>query len=231
MPPHVRRWKGLEYGYLLEVALLLRGHPPPRHALVIGLGAGLAPRTLELHGVRCESVEIDPSVVEVAREEFDFRGTVHVADGRSYLRRSRREWDMIVLDVCTSDRLAFHLFTVEALETARGRLAPGGILAIQFIGDDGPWSASVARTVREAFGSAIVIAPRLQTGPVGPQWVFAGRTPIPPPPRESEGPGADVPWRVVNIEGRGALLTDDHFPAEIDWARTAALWRRCVASP
>ena len=231
MPAHVRRWKGLGRGYLLEVALLLHGHPPPRDALVIGLGAGLAPRTLELHGVKCESVEIDPRVIELAREEFGFRGTVHVADGRSFLRGSRREWDLIVLDVCTSERLAMHLFTVEALALVRERLAPRGILAIQFIGGDGPWTASLARTVRKVLGSAIVIEPRLQTGPVGPRWVLASQTPIPPPPREAEGPGADVPWRVVDVEGRGLLLTDDHFPAELDWARTAALWRRCVASP
>jgi len=230
MPLHVRKWRGLDRGYLLELALLLRGQPPPRRALVIGLGAGLAPRTLELHGVSCESVEIDPVVVQVARREFAFGGTVTIADGRAFLWRTERTWDLIVLDVCTSEQLATHLFTVEALALVRERLAPHGVLAIQFIGGDGPWTASLARTARKVFEGAIVVAPRLQPVPVGPQWLFASQTPIPPPPRESEGPGADVPWQVVDVEGGGALLTDDHFPAELDWARTAALWRRWAAS-
>jgi len=237
MPDHVRRWGGLERGYLLELALLARGNPPPRNALVIGLGAGLAPRTLALHGVHCEAVEVDPAVVELARSEFDFRGTVHAADGRTFLRRDERAWDLIVLDVCTSERLATHLFAVEGLALARDRLAPRGILALQFIGDEGAWTASLVRTAREVFGSAVVIAPRFTFEPVGPCWLFAGAVPITAPPGERDDPFSDpntdphdtAPWRVVDVADGGALLTDDHFPAELDWSRTAALWRRHLA--
>ena len=217
-------WEGLRHGYLLEVALLMR--PRPQDALVIGLGGGLAPRLLEAHGVRCESVEIDPCVVRIAREEFGFKGAVSVADGRSFLQRSGERWDMIFLDVCTSDRLPLHLFTVEALHLLRGRLTPDGVLVIQFIGDDGPWSASLTRTVREVFDNACMLAPAMIGPSVGPRWILAGWFDLPLASEEFTGPDASVPWHLVHPTEEGDLLTDDHFPAELDWARTAALWRR-----
>ena len=65
-----------------------------------------------------------------------------------------------MLDVCTADRLASHLFTVEALSLARRRLTPDGVLAVQFIGADGPWAASLARTVDHVFGWSVVLASR-----------------------------------------------------------------------
>ena len=215
-------WEGLRHGYLVETALL--AHPEARDALIIGLGAALAPRLLEAHGVRCLSVEIDPAVVEVARREFGFEGKVAVADGRRYLAGSHEKWDLIVIDVCTSERLPWHIFTAEGLRAARARLKPDGLVAIQFIGDDGPWSAALYRTVRHVFGSAVILAPRTWRMPVGPRLILAGLAPITPPGRERRD--ERLPWEWIVPRSKGPLLTDDHFPAEMDWARTAALWRR-----
>jgi spermidine synthase len=222
--------EGLRRGYLLELALSLGR--PIRHCLVIGLGGGLAPRLLEAHGLKCESVEIDASVVRAARREFGFTGRVHVADGRRFLARSDLTWDLIFLDVCTSDQLALHLFTVEALREARQRLTEGGILAIQFIGDDGPWSASVMCTVEHVFGPAVCLAAPGTEGLVGPRWIFASPRPVPPAPEPRRSPfDREAPWRVVRVRARGRLCTDDHFPAEPDWHRTAIRWRRSHGFP
>jgi len=219
----LQQWDGLRHGYLLEAALLLA--PRTRDALVIGLGAGLAPRLLEAHGVRCQSVELDAAVADVARRELGFTGSVTVADGRAYLARTDAEWDLIVLDVCTSDRLAMHLFTVESMRLLKRRLSPGGVLAVQFIGDDGKWSASLDTTVRHVFGQALVLAPQADIGVVGPRWLFAGNRSL-PPPEVLDAPGSKPPWLVVQSDGPGRLLTDDHFPAETAWARVAHIWRR-----
>jgi hypothetical protein len=34
---------------------------------------------------------------------------------------------------------------------------------------------------------------------------------------------------VIQLEKTGHLLTDDHFPAELDWASAALAWRNYVA--
>lgn len=230
---------GLRNGYLLEAALLL-AKTPPRDALVIGLGAGLAPALLEAHGLQCLSVEIDPVVVEVARREFGFRGDVECADGRAFLARQARTWDMIVVDVCTSEKLAWHLFTVEGLMLARERLSRGGVLAIQFISDAGPWEASVLQTVREAFPRCVLLAPAIELAPFGPRWIFAGGIRSPAVPDADGGDSSPMPWRsaepsaswrLIEPTCEGKLLTDDRFAAERDWSATAMRWRCLYGRP
>lgn len=227
LPSEVAPGEALHHGYLLEAALALR--PQIRTALVVGLGAGLAPRILEARGICCDAVEIDPRVVDVAQRELGFAGRATVADGRRFLTGTSERWDLIVLDVCTSDRLAFHLFTAEALATARRRLAPGGLVAVQFIGDDGPWSAALARTAAEVFGEPpLVLAPAGRLWPVGPRWLFAAPQAMPDAEMLTRA-WPEAPWQVLRNEPGGALLTDDHFAAELDWARVAVRWRQLYA--
>jgi len=219
IPAELAPWDGLRQGYLLEVALSICSQPS--RALVVGLGAGLAPRILALHGIDCETIEIDPSVVQTACEQFGFPGRVTIGDGRTVLAQCNHSYDLIVLDVCTSDRLAWHLFTVEAMRILHERLAPGGVLAIQFIGDDGRWSASLARTVEAVFGRSLMLCSPGDAGSIGPRWLFASREMLPPP-----GPdGGRLPWRVVFPMAEGVVLTDDRFATERAWASTAAAWR------
>jgi hypothetical protein len=228
LPADVLPGEGLRRGYLLEAALLVR--PAPRDALVIGLGAGLAPRLLSAHGIDCETVEIDPAVVEIARSRFGFAGRMTVADGRAFLQDASRRWDLIFLDVCTSDRLAWHLFTLEAMRVLHDRLTLDGILVIQFIGDDGRWSASLARTVDAVFGRSLMAAAAGRFGGVGPRWLFATRGSPPRLPEGLFGVEGVAPWEVIRPAEQGFLLTDDHFPAELDWVRTAVEWRGTYAA-
>lgn len=224
IPENIEPWSGLHQGYMLEAALI--AHPYARRALVIGLGGGLAPRLLAAHGIECEGVELDPEVVEVARREFGLPNSipVTVADGRAFLDRTNRYWDLIVIDVCTSERLAAHCFTVEFMELAKQRLTPDGVLAIQLIGDRAEWSASVRRTVATAFEYTALIEADAFPMPIGPEWIIAG-APLP-----NETPGANMPFRVIEVRNdAGELLTDDRFPAEPRWNRAAAAWRQIYA--
>jgi spermidine synthase len=250
LPTGLEPGDALRHGYLLELAL------PPGHtrktALVIGLGGGLAPRLLAQHGIDCDAIEIDPAVVEIARRDFDFAGNVTVGDGRVILSRTKKCYDLILLDACTADRLAWHLFTLEAMRLVRERLSPGGTLAIQFIGDDGPWAASLMRTVDAVFGrrSSVMLAPTNVRDSVGVRWLFVNRdgsaqthemvgffraSPHPGPLPEGEGTvvrDLTTRWRRIEMATDGAVLTDDHFPTELAWAETARQWRsRCSVLP
>ncbi len=221
MPAEVAPGQALRHGYLLELAV---GLCRPRNALVIGLGGGLAPRVLAAQGIRCEAVELDALVAELARSEFGCGCPLTVADGRAFLARTQETWDLIFLDVCTSERLAWHLFTVEGLQRVRSRLNPCGMVAMQFIGGDGAWPASVARTVETGFGHRALLEAPNPLMPFGPKWILAAAS-------ASSGllldrlkePGA--PWTVRPWPRDGDLLTDDRFPTEWAWSRTAQRWR------
>lgn len=220
-------WEGLRHGYLLEVILL--SPVKPRNALVIGLGAGLAPGILTMHGIDCESVEIDPCVIEVAKTHFGFTGKATVADGRAFLRHSEKKWDLIVVDVCTSERLPAHMFTVEAMQLAKEHLSDEGILALQFIGDNGRWSASVDRTVKHVFDNSVACTREGSGQAVGPCWIFAGSETIASLVDVMDREELGKVCRQMEFRIQGKLLTDDHFPAELDWASTAGLWRQGYA--
>ena len=134
-------------------------------ALMLGLGGGSTQRSF-LHyypQVDLQSVELDPVVVQVATNFFGVpisdRHRVQVSDGRNYLRRSREQYDLIVLDAYTRHRygsqIPQHLATKEFFELARSRLTPNGVLAYNVItvsrlgGADA--GTALARTLQAVF--------------------------------------------------------------------------------
>src|SRR5207244_2086497 len=99
----------------------------------------------------------DPDVVDVARKWFAFPPSiaVTVADGRRFLERDRRRYDVIAIDAYYADAIPFHLTTREFLETVRSRLVPGGVVVANVIGslegDGSKLLRSFVRTYREVF--------------------------------------------------------------------------------
>jgi len=121
----------LRYSRTMVAGLAL--HPAPRDVLLVGLGGASIPKFIQKHfpDVRLDIVEIDPDVVRVCQEWFEFKGTpntrVVVMDGRMYLKRSPKPYDVIMLDAYAADRIPFHLTTLEFIQLVKSRLKPGGV--------------------------------------------------------------------------------------------------------
>lgn len=115
-----------------------------RNVLMIGLGGGSAQRAFEQFypEVVIDTVEIDPIVVRVARNYFNFhespRQRVYVEDGRVFLRRTRTCYDLLVVDAYVSSRygpaIPAHLATKEFFALAAARLSTNGVLAYNVVG-------------------------------------------------------------------------------------------------
>ena len=79
------------------------------NVLMIGLGGASVQRSFAHYypQLRLETVEIDPMVVQVAKEYFGFTESpnqrVRTEDGRVYLRRSQSTYDVIIADAKFSD--------------------------------------------------------------------------------------------------------------------------------
>jgi spermidine synthase len=107
----------------------------PREVLFVGLGGGSMPMYLRLlfPQARMDIVEIDPEVARVAEKYLSFRPddrmSVALSDGRLYMKRHPKRYDLIFLDAYNDHAVPFHLTTREFLELARSRLEPGGVLA------------------------------------------------------------------------------------------------------
>lgn len=117
-----------------------------RRVLSIGPGGGMDVLLALLHGAEeVEGAELNPSILEIMRRYADFNGhlyerpDVHVvtAEGRSYVRQSRRAFDLIfaALTQTTTDSgatalMESYVFTVEGFRDYWDHLTPGGYLAV-----------------------------------------------------------------------------------------------------
>ena len=144
-----------DYSYYLQFISYILA-PAGKSCLVIGLGLGIIPNWFERQGIHCDVVDINPSIVKVARKYFGFRGKgdVHIEDARYFLNTTRHHYDYIVLDVFNGDITPAHLLSVEALKLIRNRMTSQGVLAVNLIGSTRKqtfMTASVIRTLKAAF--------------------------------------------------------------------------------
>jgi spermidine synthase len=135
------------------------------NVLMIGLGGGSAQRAFEHYypSVNVETVEIDPKVVQVAKDYFSFKASerqkVQVEDGRVFLRRSTGRYDLIILDAYVGGRygssIPQHLATKEFFELVRDHLTTNGVAAYNVIGTTSDWHAGIVgaiyRTLKAVF--------------------------------------------------------------------------------
>jgi spermidine synthase len=131
--------------------------------VMIGLGGGSAQRSFEHYypGVTVQSVEIDPMVLQVARDYFNFkesdRQRVQLSDGRVFLRRSSGRHDLIILDAYVQGRygacIPQHLATKEFFELVRDHLSTNGIVAYNVIGSIRDWHAGIVGAVYRTLNS------------------------------------------------------------------------------
>jgi SAM-dependent methyltransferase len=184
-----------------------------RQVLVIGAGDGTDVTLALRHGARrVDAVEIDPELLRLGRRRnpdrpyADPRVHTHVTDGRAFLERTHRRYDLILFalpDSLTlvanqsSLRLESYLFTVEALRAARDRLTPDGAFAMYNFYRQQWLVDRFAATLAQTFGHSPCIDERVSSGAVyGPVadlvvardadrqrcaavWRPSGRTPAP----------------------------------------------------
>lgn len=89
--------------------------------------------------IAVDVVEIDPKVVEVAKEYFFLdesnpKLNIYVQDAREFLNKYTGSYDMIVLDAFSKSYVPFHLMTVEFYKLLSDKLSNGGVVISNHIG-------------------------------------------------------------------------------------------------
>jgi spermidine synthase len=139
-------------------------HPAPRQLLLIGGGVnGSIAQALKHPTVeRIDYVELDPALIDMARQFFpvqsapvvsDPRVHMHYADGRyflrNYLKTAGDTFDVIILNVPDPQTAQLNRFyTAEFFGSARDRLASGGLLALQLRSSEDYISPDLAEFLR-----------------------------------------------------------------------------------
>lgn len=222
-----------EYAYLLEW-LPYAMHPAGRNCLVIGLGAGMVPRWYQARGVATDVVDIDPAVVEVAREFFGFDGAAHVfvADARAFLRAGSKRYDYVIVDVFTGDTTPAHLLSVEAVRLIKSRQSERGILALNLMGSLAThtfMTASVVKTLEAVYANVVIYpAYRMDAGdgagnlvviaydgePIALDVQALTAYPVHPLAAELTRHAIAHPFR-FGMETPAVILTDDYNPIDV----------------
>ncbi|MGB2954024.1 MAG: fused MFS/spermidine synthase [Gaiellaceae bacterium] len=209
--------------FLLLPPLLAR---PPQSMLVIGNAGGTIARAYGRFypGVRIDGVEIDPAVTAAGRRYLGLQANprlrVYTDDGRPFLERSHRKYDLIVVDAYRQPYVPFYLATKEFFSLAREHLRPGGLLAMNVAkvpGDD-RLSRAIGTTLLSAFPQAWRW-PALRFNDV----LFAFERPLSHGVLASRADRVPSPLRslvplfrreLTPVQADGSPLTDDHAPVE-----------------
>ena len=107
----------------------------PDDLLMIGMGGGSITWYLHNHipEASITAVELDPEMIRLAEKYYELKPqpnyNIVEADGRLFLVRDKKSYDLIFIDAYRGPFVPFHLLTREYYELVKKRLKPGGIVA------------------------------------------------------------------------------------------------------
>src|SRR5712691_6303964 len=145
------------------------GGKPFQEVMIIGAGSGNDVAAALRAGVgHVDAVEIDPRINEIGRRLHpdkpyaDARVSIHLDDGTSFARNTRRTYDLAVYALVdslvlhsgySSLRLENFLFTREAFEDVKRTLKPDGVFAMYNFYRQGWVVGRLAKMAEEVFGA------------------------------------------------------------------------------
>jgi hypothetical protein len=159
--------------------LLQQSRRKPERALFIGMGAGIVPRYIKRHypEIAIDIIEIDPAIPGIAERFFGFERlpgvNIIIADGRDFINRNKKHYDMILIDAYGPAGTPFQLTTTEFYEKIKNALNDDGVMVINMANLNNPaFIASELKTVSSVFrdlsvfkcndGSNYILAAKLE---------------------------------------------------------------------
>jgi spermidine synthase len=129
---------------------------PAPSVMIVGSGTGNdVAAALRHNSSSVDAVEIDPAILRIGKKEhpehpYDSpRVSVHLTDARAFLKRSARQYDLILFGLLDSHtqlsdyaniRIDNFVYTAQSFREAKAHLKPDGIIFLKFEVDR-PWMA------------------------------------------------------------------------------------------
>jgi spermidine synthase len=175
---------------------------PDDDILIIGLGLGnLAKRFNNV-----DAVEIDKKIADIAVDSFGYNKNVIVDDGRNYIKKTEKIYDVMIFDAFKGYGIASHLVSKEAFEEAKQKL--DGILIVNTLGyKEHKMQRAVYTTLKEVFNHVYV----KEYGSVLQNYIFFASD------KEIDGDFIDMEEHIV--------ITDDFNPLESYSMEIGEVWR------
>lgn len=206
-------------GPIGDVMAILTNQNRLKEVALIGMGTG----SLAAYGrptSRFTMIEIDPAVVEIARnpEYFSYiadslgSGELFVGDGRIMIDGiNDRKFNLVAIDAFSSDAIPVHLITKEALEIYLSKLTDDGLLAFHISNryfDLGPVLTRLGQELNLHVylrNDNVITKEQASEGKKDSTWVVLCRDP------EHFQPLSTLPnWKRMEPDSRYPLWTDDY---------------------
>jgi spermidine synthase len=134
--------------------------------LILGMGAGSSIQLLREkynYDRKIVAIELDPVIVEIARDEFGIRPDknlrIETTDAAEYVRRKTHKFDLILIDLFIDNKVPDILLQRPFWEDTAGKTAPGGIILFNAFLDDDKLE-TVIHVLRES-GHEVEIWPKI----------------------------------------------------------------------
>lgn len=132
--------------------------------LVIGGGGFVAGYGIEDTGARFDYLDIDPKMKEIAEKNFlddPVNGNYFAVDGRSFLLKNKKKYDVVILDTFTSLRsIPENLSTLEYFVNVKSSVKDGGWVLINIIADTSfneRFTRGIHNTINKSFDYCMAI--------------------------------------------------------------------------
>lgn len=131
----IDRLTGFYYDYAVASAYMAKLDAIQNpEILILGLGTGtICQKFLYLvPGANIDAVEIDNRIVDLAYEYFDLdtRVNVKIDDGRSFMNRTKKTYDLIMVDAYQDITIPFQMSSVEFFTLIKDHLTEGGVVLL-----------------------------------------------------------------------------------------------------
>lgn len=219
-------------GPLGKIFQAVQSHGPLGEIGVLGLGTGAISAYGE-PGQRITFYEIDPAVERIAREQryftylADCRARVEVVMGDARLslqRQTDRRFELLIVDVFSSDSVPVHLINRDALRLYRDRLTDGGLLAVHISSRYLDLKPVLGTLAKDAGMAAVVCSDIGRSRAVGKEasvWVAMAGT------ADVLGPlAADPDWEPLRPSNRPPWTDDfSDVVAAMKWNASWTKWQ------
>ncbi len=216
--------------------------PKAENALVLGMAAGIIPRNLQRQGLKVTAVEINPNSLQAAEEFFDFdprQIDIHIEDARTFVRRHRDAYDLVITDLFQGDCTPDYLLTVEFFREVRASLRPQGVVIINTYFDPNNDAAddTIMATVAAVFPHVLELRSPSSAGLVSSACLVAANHPLEPSVAINLADDGPMPpkdyqtLKAARIVDRTRLhdiqpVTDDHNIFSIVFASSQLRYRK-----
>jgi spermidine synthase len=222
----IRSPRHLIFDYARTMGALLDtfGEPKqPISVLTIGGGAFTLPRYVAAtrRGSENTVMEIDPAVVDTARQDFGVRSSprlrIEEGDARLLVEDELpQSYDVVIGDAFSGHSVPWQLTTKEFLAELKRLLRPGGLYMMNFIDTKLRFVRAEAATLRQVFSHVVLFELEFSSNRV----LVASDPPIDLAAVEDRLQSSSVPAQVVtgaeltSVIGDARILEDDFAPVD-----------------